>query len=151
MEHVKSHLATLSQEERTRIFQRAATKRRLHNALQNANDLPWLRSICEDLKERIHKLTPHRKDLRDEWETSFDVDLLMQMIEYKAVESKDVDVMIDLVVTRLELCCAPVQDEAVREAKAFLCRETNPNRKLATLVDIADAILRDIETLLEAV
>ena len=73
------------------------------------------------------------------------------MVEHGAVDAGDVDAMIDLVFDRLQMCCAPVQDEAIRAAKEELLRGSDAGKRLASLMDMADAILGDIEALLEKV
>ena len=143
-----ARLAALSLEDRARILARAAMQERLRAALERREDLPWFRSVCEDLKERVRRLTPNRRDLCEAWDRGFDVDLLLQMVEHHAVDAGDVDVMIDLVFDRLEMCCAPVQDEAVAQARTQLRNESDAVKKLSSLMDMADAILCDMEGLL---
>lgn len=148
--HHPPQLAALSPEARTRLLARAAMRQRLEEtiATPTPDSLAWLRSVCEDLKARIGALTPSRADLCEAWERGFDVDLLVQMVEHAAADPGDVDVMISLVFDRLQLVCAPVQDDAVAEARRHLHALPATARKLASLVDLAAEILADVEDLL---
>ena len=148
-----ARLAAMPTEARVKLLARAAMRQRLEETIEAPTPaaLAWFAEVCEDLKGRVRALTPNRADLCRAWDGGFDVALLVQMVEHRAVDAGDVDAMIDLVFDRLRLVCAPAQDEAVADARRALTTTTPASRKLASLVDLSAAIVGDIEEVLERI
>lgn len=142
-------LADLPAEERAAAIARASMRVRVLEAMRDPSDahVGWVRSLCEELRERLRALTPRRQDLRDALDAGFDVDLLMQMFRHGALDREESTVVVDVVFGRLRTCCAPVQDEAVAHAHEHLLRTDDVPTRLAVLLEVAHRVLDDIDDL----
>jgi hypothetical protein len=146
-------LRNMSAEEKAKVFLRASMRIKIIDSLNEMpckqENLDWIRTLCEELKTRIAKLTPNRQELVDVWNRDFDVDLFMQMLQHAAVDSKDANQIVEIAFARISMLCAPAQDEAVQHAKETILTQQNVSEKLALLLEISDAILTDIETMVK--
>lgn len=142
----------VSTEERVRVCAKAAMRAKLMDTLaqdaMTAEDVAWIEALCTELKTRIGRLTPNRSDLARAWDTEFDVALFVQMLRHHAVDTCDADAFVRMVFERLKMLCAPVQDEAVLEAETTILAEADKGKKLALLLEVANEVLTDIESML---
>ena len=148
---LENRLNAMTNEEKTAIMLRATMRQQLMDGLSQPTPeiTDWVRKNCEELKNRVSKLTPNCQELITAWETSFDVDLFMQMIEHSAVDENDANGIVCLVFDRLQMLCAPVQDESIAYAKSMILKETNIPKKLAILLEISAEIISDIEKMIQ--
>lgn len=108
-------------------------------------DLDWLRRLCVELKERINALTPSRSDLHHALEASFDVDLIVQMVRHRAFDRAEFSKATGVILERLSMLCAPVQDQAVETLKLLVkSDECDVGRFLLE----SNAIIDEIESLM---
>lgn len=143
--------AALPADEQAAWIARALLRHRLLSLFAadrpSADDVRWLKGLCDDVKARVAALTPRRPDLLAAWDSAFDVDLFVQMFEHRALDGADADRIADVVFERLELLCAPSQDAAIANVKKVIMEERSVARKMALLLEISSAILADIEEL----
>ena len=149
--HQMDRFAALPADEQAAWIARAMMRHRLVTLFEaespNADDVLWLRGLCDAIKARVAALTPRRPDLLASWESAFDVDLFMQMFDHHALEEADADRIAEVVFERLELLCAPSQDAAIANVKGVIVEERSVAKKMALLLEISGAILADIEQL----
>lgn len=131
---------------------KAAVRARLERILTSPQvsaeeDLKFVRETCEALQTRLCNLLPNRTDLNEVFKREFDIDIVMNMVQYKAIEWTDTESMVEIIFQRLKLCCAPIQDDAVAHTESCLRQETNLPRKMASTIELAHDILADIEKL----
>jgi len=151
MADLKDHISKMSAENFKELMEKAQTRKKFidlleSNILTDAS-VDCVRKMCTSLKQRIQNLTPNRKDLRDSWNTTFDIDLFIQMFRYSAVDVNDANSIVNIVFERIQMLCAPSQDDAVAHAKATVLLEKNISKKLAILLEISNDIVKDIEEL----
>ena len=143
--------AALPADEQAAWIARALLRHRLVTLFEagrpSADDVRWLRGLCDDVKARVAALTPRRPDLLASWDSAFDVDLFVQMFEHRALEKADADRIVEVVFERLELLCAPSQDAAIANVKRVIVEERSVAKMMALLLEISGAILADIEQL----
>lgn len=151
MADMKDNISKMSAENFKELMEKAQTRKKFidlleSNILTDAS-VDYVRKMCTSLKQRIQNLTPNRKDLRDSWNTAFDIDLFIQMLRYSAVDVNDANSIVNIVFERIQMLCAPSQDDAVAHAKATILLEKNISKKLAILLEISNDIVKDIEEL----
>lgn len=153
MEDLKECISKMSAEDLSDIMKKAYTRKAFIDSLENPDksSTSLIRERCNDLTNRITRLTPSRKDLISSWNEAFDVELFVQMFQNSAVDENDANTIVNIVFDRFSLLCAPAQDEAVLEAKKCILNEKHIFKKLALLLEISNDILKDIEKLLESV
>lgn len=153
MEELKTHVSNMSSDDFKNLMKKAERRKKfieiLNTTSPDDNAIEWVHEQCNSIKNRIEKLTPNRKDLRDSWNTQFDVDLFIQMFCNSAVDESDANTIVTIVFDRIQMLCAPSQDEAVSHAKETILSEKNTSKKLAVLLEISNDIVKDIETLVE--
>ena len=153
MDELQNRISKMSADDFRELMEKAQTRKKFIDLLNTGspddNSVEWVRGKCNSLKQRILNLTPNRKELRDSWNTMFDVDLFIQMFRYSAVEENDANSIVNTVFDRLQMLCAPSQDEAIAHAKATILLEKNTSQKLAVLLEISDDIVSDIEKLVQ--
>lgn len=151
MEELKTHVANMSSDDFKNLMKKAEIRKKFIETLDmtslDDNAIEWVREQCNSIKNRIEKLTPNRKDLRDSWNTQFDIDLFVQMFRNRAVDENDADAIVNILFDRIQMLCAPSQDEAVLHAKQTILLEKSTSKKLAVLLEISNDIVTDIETL----
>ena len=151
MEEFKTHVSNMSSDDFKNLMKKAERRKKFMETLDmtslDDNAIEWVREQCNFIKKRIEKLTPNRKDLRDSWNTQFDTDLFIQMFCNNAVDENDANTIVNIVFDRIQMLCAPSQDEAVSHAKQTILSEKNTSKKLSVLLEISDDIVKDIETL----
>tara|TARA_B100001057_G_scaffold440033_1_gene473677 strand:+ start:287 stop:739 length:453 start_codon:yes stop_codon:yes gene_type:complete len=109
-------------------------------------DAKWICSLLIELVSRINSLTPNRKDLHNELNSSVDIELVEQMLVHGAAEDSDLQPLCGLVLKRLGQLCAPVQDQDVNKMKEKVS-ETSGAECLSVLLCEADLVLSEIEKL----
>lgn len=153
MEELKAHVSNMSSDDFKNLIKKAEIRKKfieiLNTTSPDDNAIEWVREQCNSMKNRIEFLTPNRKDLRDSWNTQFDVDLFVQMFRNCAVEQNDANTIVNIVFDRIQMLCAPSQDEAVLHAKETILSEKNTSKKLAVLLEITNDIVKDIEMLVK--
>lgn len=139
-------LEDMCADERAAVVARAAMRAKILDALADPTDehVAWVRTLCEELRDRLKRLTPNRQDLHDALDASYDVDLLVQMFRHGAIDLDDSAGVVVVVFDRLARCCAPVQDEAVAHARRHILAIDDVAKRLAVLLEIAHQILDDI-------
>ena len=111
------------------------------------DDVEWIVTLCNELKFRLNNLTPSRTDLHARLDAAFDCDLLKQMLTHSAVEDHDIRMMVCTVFERIEMLCAPVQDECVKTTKESILHESNAFKCIGRMILEANDIISEIETL----
>ena len=153
MEELKDRVSNMSSDDFKNLMKKAETRKKFIEILNTTslddNAIEWVREQCNSMKNRIEKLTPNRKDLRDSWNSAFDVDLFIQMFRNCAVSENDANSIVHIVFDRIQILCAPSQDEAILHAKNTILSEKDTSKKLAVLLEITNDIVKDIETLVE--
>ena len=123
-------------------------EKNVNNDKLNAKDIDWLISLCSELKTRINKLTPSRKDLHTQLNSAVDVQLIKQMLENNAFETKDAIDLINFVFEhRLKKLCAPCQDEKVAEVHEKILNCENFGKQISYLIMESNIIIDEIEKL----
>ena len=108
----------------------------------SAADVSWIERLCTELRDRINALTPRRKDLHESLTRSFDVELIVQMLQHDAMDATDVRQAIDVVWERLGMLCAPVHDDEISRLR----QETRSGRcSVAKMLCAANRIVDDVE------
>ena len=153
MEDMKDYVSNMNSDDFKNLMEKAEKRKKfieiLNTTSPDDNAVEWVRERCSSMKNRIEKLTPNRKDLRDSWNTQFDVDLFVQMFRNHAVDENDANTIVNIVFDRIQMLCAPSQDEAVLHAKETILSEKSTSKKLAVLLEISNEIVKDIETLVK--
>jgi hypothetical protein len=153
MDELQDRISKMSADDFKKLMEKAQTRKQFIDLLNtnspDENSVEWVREKCAFLKQRLANLTPNRKDLRDSWNTMFDVDLFIQMFRHSAVEVNDANSIVNIVFDRIQMLCAPSQDEAVAHAKSTILSEKNTSKKLAILLEISNDIVDDIEKLVK--
>ena len=153
MSDIKKRIVSMTAEELKLLMEKAQTRQRFLEALStnkpDENSIKWVEEKCNSLKQRIANLTPNRKELRDSWNATFDVDLFIQMFRNSAVDENDANTIVNIVFERIQMLCAPSQDCAIAHAKESILQEKNTSKKLAVLLEIANDIINDVEKLLK--
>ena len=111
------------------------------------NDIKWFIELCEEIKQRLNSLTPNRKDLQNQLNTSFDTQLIKQMMENQAFEHNDIIHVTNCVFERLMMLCAPVQDKQIQQLKNEIENEQNFGAGIAKLILETNKIIDEIEKL----
>lgn len=78
-----------------------------------SHDIGWIRSLCNELVDRLNSLTLHRLDLHDRLRRQFDVELIIQMVVNDAFEGSDAVHASNAILGRIAILCAPSQDAKV--------------------------------------
>ena len=150
---MKDFVSNMNSDDFKNLMEKAEKRKKfieiLNTTSPDDNAVEWVRERCNSMKNRIEKLTPNRKDLRDSWNTQFDVDLFVQMFRNHAVDENDANTIVNIVFDRIQMLCAPSQDEAVLHAKETILSEKSTSKKLAVLLEISNEIVKDIETLVK--
>ena len=151
MENVEDYISNMNSTDFKNFIEKVEKRNKIIDILNTTspdeNAVEWIREQCIFIKNRIENLTPNRKDLRDSWNTQFDIDLFVQMFRNSAVDENDANTIVNIVFNRVQMLCAPSQDEAVSHAKEIILLEKNTSKKLAVLLEISNDIIKDIETL----
>ena len=106
-----------------------------------------IRNLTTELSNRILSLTPNNKTFQQEFSDRFDIDLILQMFKHQAFDATDIDHLVNTIFDRLQSLCAPIQDDAIAEAKRVTHAESHVPTKLAILFEFSNEILDDIERL----
>ena len=110
-------------------------------------DVIWVERLLLELRDRINGLTPSRHDLHVSLKATFDVQLITQMLRRGAADSNDLTHVAHVVIERLGMLCAPVQDESVATLKSLIMHAEDVNACLAALLYESNVIIDEIERL----
>tara|TARA_A100001015_G_C14973621_1_gene706236 strand:+ start:72 stop:500 length:429 start_codon:yes stop_codon:yes gene_type:complete len=109
-------------------------------------DAKWICNLIIELVTRINNLTPRRKDLHNEINSSIDIELVQQMLVHGAADDSDLQPLCKLVMKRLGQLCAPVQDQDVAKIVEKVSKSSGAEC-FSILLCEADSVLSEIERL----
>ena len=130
--------------EEVRSVMYRAMECKLEEVFEKVDDIGWIEKLCMELRDRINGLTPRRLDLQESFRREFDVELIVQMLRYDVVDSKELIKILESVWVRLSMLCAPVHDE---EISGLLVESRSGNCSIAKMLCAANRIIDDIERL----
>lgn len=112
-----------------------------------SKDIDWLVLLCTELKERINKLTPSRKDLHRQLDQSIDIQLVRQMLENNAFDKSDTLQITNCVFDRLKMLCSPSQDQHVAKVHESILLHDDFGFQISSLILESNMIIDEIERL----
>ena len=116
-------------------------------------DILYIVSLYEELRERIADLTPNRNDLHKQLNESMDLDIFKNMLKYNALDDESIHNMILFVFQRLLSLEAPYRDVATLKQRDTLISNLGSGVDRGQVIGnfllsshvIIDGILYDIE------
>lgn len=106
------------------------------------DDIDWIIRLCKELKKRINDLTPSRMDLHNDFDKSFDIDLIQQMLTNDAFDESDLLSFAQTLEQKLLSLCAPAHDEKIKTFfEQFRCGK---NKSIKDVLVESNQILNDI-------
>jgi hypothetical protein len=87
---------------------------RLKEDIENG-DFSMIASLLTDVRDMIFQLIPNRKDIREEFDGKFDLELVEQMITHKAMDVKTVYSIALMLIEYLKMLQAPIDDRDTQE------------------------------------
>ena len=111
------------------------------------DNVRWLTELLTEIRDRINKLTPSRRDLHIKFEQSLDTNLVSQMLQNTAFDMEDFKHIVDCIYERLKMLCAPSQDAHVNSThQKILNLPFGP--AVGTLIIETNKIIDEIESAL---
>lgn len=115
----------------------------------NEENVKWLIKLTGELIIRINNLTPNRHDLHVALCNSIDLELLEQMLSHSACDREDFQSIAHCIISRLQLLCAPSQDNDLKVLQERLATTTNLGKSVGLLIMECNKIIDEIETLMK--
>lgn len=102
-------------EQLVRNFNQAYTER-IKLAIENGES-KYLSEVLSEIIERLNSLIPNRKDLHQQLKQNVDVELIEQMIDNRAFDSKVLSDIIGSLLTRITLLSAPADKPKIERVR----------------------------------
>ena len=87
-------------------------------------DVIYMGILYEEIKDRVKKLTPRRRDLHSRIDSQMDTEIFRNMLRYNAISENDINGIINMLFETLLGLCAPSQDTSLRSSRdRLLCSD----------------------------